>query len=517
MFGIFVTGRMVSRPYPRGRRIPQVASSAVLLGAALLAGCHAPGGGSRPTPSDLASALPDEGLSVRARFGPGVAVAADAGEAIQRTAQQEEADEPPGLGLAEAIETGLARNPDLITLRATEDVSRAMIDVAQTYPFNPIVQTRILPYGRFDRGGGTSTYNYVLLWQTFELAHQRSHREANAAAGLDATRWNIQQADLQNVALTVQLYFAVLYQHGLRDLARRTARLNDELLAITEKRVRAGQTSAAEAALVRIDARAAQQQARLADVTLQNALLALRRQLNLPPDAPLRVPGDLADFAWQPVTAAELARLTTGTAEFDPAAPPEALASRLASARPDVLAARANVAAADANVNLARAARVPNVMIGPFYLRDASATLNLGLQAQMEIPVANTGRPLQHQREAELVQRQTALAQLEAKARVEARTALDRYEQARRLCEQVRREAGQPLPEELQKLEAQFRRGDIDFLRIVQARNSLIQYRRTYLDSLNELAQAAAAVTAATGLPPAALIAPPPLAEPDAR
>jgi len=40
-----------------------------------------------------------------------------------------------------------------------------------------------------------------------------------------------------------------------------------------EKRVGAGQASAAEAALVRIDARAARQQARLADATFHNNLV----------------------------------------------------------------------------------------------------------------------------------------------------------------------------------------------------------------------------------------------------
>jgi hypothetical protein len=117
--------------------------------------------------------------------------------------------------------------------------------------------------------------------------------------------------------------------------------------------------------------------------------------------------------------------------------------------------------------------------------------------------------PLVRQRQAELRQRLIALEQLEARAKVEAATALRRYEQARVLCEQTRAAGGQQMPGELRKLEEEFKKGEIDILRIQQARNSLIQFRRSYLDSLNELAQAAAAVTAATGLPPAALVTPP--------
>src|SRR5262249_42946295 len=128
----------------------------------------------------------------------------------------------PALGLAEAIETSLTRNPDLIALRESENVGRAVVRVAATYPFNPTVQTRILPYNKFQNGTDAATYNYVLVWQQFELAHQRRYREANASAALDATRWTIQQAELVNVALTTQLYLAALYQHGLHDLAEMT-------------------------------------------------------------------------------------------------------------------------------------------------------------------------------------------------------------------------------------------------------------------------------------------------------
>lgn len=511
MFGFFGTGRVTSlattSSAPSALRRHALLAWLLFVGA----GCQAtPAVPIALPPMALPAAAPAPAEVPRAQLGPCIPIEASASDAVRLVAAQgTSADVPdaaPGIGLNEAIETGLARNPDLIALRATEGVGAAMLGVARTYPFNPTLQTRVLPYGRDPDGTSTSAYNYVLFWQTFELAHQQRHRTANATAALENVRWTIQQANLQNVALTAQLYFTAQYQRGLRELARQTAQLNDELLAITEKRVRAGGASAADAALVRIDARAARQQARLADVTDANALLALRRQLNLPPDATLKLAGELADFAWHPATGAELCQLIGHDTAFTTADNSDALAARLASGRPDVLAARANLDAAGANLGLARAARVPNVMIGPFYLRDAHATLSAGFQAQMDVPIVNNGTPLVHQRQAELSQRQAALTQLEAKARVEALTALQRYERARTMCMEMRGEASRPLPEELRKLEEQFRRGEIDFLRIVQARNSLIQYRRTYLDSLNELAQAAAAVTAAAGLPPAALV-----------
>ena len=59
---------------------------------------------------------------------------------------------------------------------------------------------------------------------------------------------------------------------------------------------------------------------------------------------------------------------------------------------------------------------------------------------------------------------------------------------------------------ELERLEAQFKANEVDVLRIFQGRTSLINNRRAALDLLNELAQATAALTAATAIPPKALV-----------
>ena len=60
-------------------------------------------------------------------------------------------------------------------------------------------------------------------------------------AALNTVRWNILQAELLNVAQTERLYFTALYQRGIRDLARASATLNDQLLTISERQLNAGQ------------------------------------------------------------------------------------------------------------------------------------------------------------------------------------------------------------------------------------------------------------------------------------
>jgi outer membrane protein TolC len=56
------------------------------------------------------------------------------------------------------------------------------------------------------------------------------------------------------------------------------------------------------------------------------------------------------------------------------------------------------------------------------------------------------------------------------------------------------------------KLEEQFRAQEVELTQVVLARTSFFQARRAELDTLHELAQASAAVVAATGLPPQATV-----------
>ncbi len=414
------------------------------------------------------------------------------------------------LTMTQAIETGLAQNPDLVTQRHTERVSEAALGVAETYPFNPFVQVQATPYQDSPAGGGGgTTYHYVLLMQQIQLAHQQQHREEGASAALNSTRWNILNAQLQNVVQTERLYFTALYQKGVRDLTQANADNNEQLLTILERQLNAGQATAADVSIVRLDVRSTRQQAQLVEANYQTALLDLKRQLNLPMSQSLELVEELTHWNWHAADPTHLANVMSAdlAASSESIDPNEVVAS-LAACRPDVLAARANLDAARANCNLADASRTPDLQIGPYYQRNDSGVTFVGFRAQMDLPILNNGTPLLRQRSEELHQQTIAWQQLQTRAELEARAAIDRYERARRLITDTASNNGIALPIELQRLEAQFQAGEVDVLRIFQARTSLIQSRRAYLDTLNELAQSAAAVTAATGVPPQSLTTP---------
>lgn len=404
--------------------------------------------------------------------------------------------------LDQAISTGLEQNPTLISLRAAQPIADAALRVSQVYPFNPVVQVEVCPVDHELGTGQGATLNYVYLLQTLELAHQQRYREESAVALRNQVNWSVVQAELTNAAMTERLFFTALYQRDLRDLAKLTSSLNENLLGVVQRRFNAGQGPPAELTTATVAARQSRKQAGLAEANFQTALLALKRQLNIDTSQPVVLAGHLEDFTWLPVEGVE-------TDPSNSAGPihvaPEA-AAKLASERPDVLAAQAGTTAAIAAADLAKANMVQNIQVGPYYERDDYGTLFLGFRAQMNLPIFDSGRPLANQRAAEAGRQQTVAQQLCAQAQVEAQTALERYERARRLATRERADFARMIPDQIERVRHQFDAGLVDILYVFTIQNNLLQEHKTYLDLLNEVAQAAADVTLAGGLPPARVV-----------
>src|SRR5439155_8974828 len=414
------------------------------LAAALVVGCASRPQlqGSCPAGEATATATPaaarDSETGAAAAIAPVVwqepaqlpGIAAPSAEVIPTPPQ--EAPQSLALSLFDAVEMGLAQNPDLVALRTTEGVNQGMLDVAQTYPFNPWVQVQVTPYQKSADPliNDKPTNHYVLLMQQLQLCHQRQHRTDAAAAALNSVRWNYVQAKLTNAAQTQRLYFTALYQRGIAELMRANADLNTQLLSISRKQFEAGTIAGADVAILKLDNAAARRQAALAEANYQTALLDLKRQLGLPATAPLSLSGRLTDWKWQALTSETPLWSQFVCIEMPVTADRMWLARSLASGRPDVWAANADVDAARANLELARANRVPDLQIGPYYQRNNDPVLFWGFRAQMDIPVLNTGMPMVRQRLAELTQRSTVWEQLLNRATLEASAALDRYDRA---------------------------------------------------------------------------------------
>ena len=274
-------------------------------------------------------------------------------------------------------------------------------------------------------------------------------------------------------------------------------------MEVVERRFQAGIATTLESANVRVAARQAHRQYQLSEAAYQAALLALRQQLGMSPGTPLNLAGDLTRLEWQPI--ADVFCSMTNSASIDP----QRLAEEMADARPDVMAARSGAAIARANLNLSRAARTPDVQAGPIYSTADNGTQYLGFRVQRDIGLFNNGSALASQRETELYQQILAHRQLARRAANEAAAAIDRYERARRFVAEADLEEDQSPADELAQVVAQFEAGKADIVNVLGIQNNLLMDLRVKLDLINEVAQSAALVTQATGLPPERLLAPP--------
>lgn len=402
--------------------------------------------------------------------------------------------------LLRTLSLAVAHNPDLVTLRQSERVGVATLDVANTYPFNPYVQVQATPYQELAGQGPGTTAHYVLLMQRMQLAHQQEFREEAATSSLNGIRWGINYAELQTASQAAQFYFTLLYQRGLLDIARVSHNNNEQLLDVATKRLAAGDTSAADVATVQMDTLSTEQQLRLADANYQSARRDLLRHLGLPMQIPTTFGGDLLQFRWR-MPSPDLSVNERFPATNVSALEAEAWVASWATTRPDVMAAHANIDVAKANWRLASADRTPDMIAGPYYQRSPDGTTFLGLRAEMTIPVINSGRPLEYQRAAEFSQRTTLWQQTQLRAELEAQAALERYAVAYKALRQSSADQEKASRPALESLERQFRDGEIDVVRVIQARTSILQQQRSRLDLHNELAQAAAVFVGATGLP----------------
>ncbi|WP_459556807.1 TolC family protein [Lacunimicrobium album] len=408
------------------------------------------------------------------------------------------------LSLQNTISTALAQNPNLVALRQTEHVGSAAYGVAQIYPFNPLIQVQATPYQDNSQSGPGTTYHYVLLMQRIQLAHQQQYREDAGAASLNGIRWNVHQAELQTLSTTLQFYFTLLYRRGLLEVAQASHANNQQLLEVLSKRFDAGDASAADVATVRIDTSATQQQLQLANANYLAGQRDLLRQLGLPTNLSCEFTGDLTALRWNLPTQNSGDDVTqTSEVSGMPLANPvsDEWVKSWAPSRPDVLNAHANIDLARANLSLASANRVPDVQLGPYYQRTADSTTFVGFRAEMNIPVIDSGKPMERQRSAEYRQQVTVWRQALLRAELEGQAAFERYALALQSIAIVSNDQSAELPAALQSLENQFRSGEVDVIRVIQARTSMLQNQRARLDLVNEIAQSAAQLVGSTGMP----------------
>jgi cobalt-zinc-cadmium efflux system outer membrane protein len=407
------------------------------------------------------------------------------------------------LSFQDAIEIALLQNPDAVTARAGNAANDAGRRASAVYPWNPTVQLQVDPYARDRDGSLLATKNNVQVTQTLELAHQPRYRRQAADATWSQQRATIAQTEWTALTTAMRAYFDSVYKKGLADLANTTATQQIKMSEIVDRRVTAGLSTPTERLTASVAARQSQKQAALASADFRVAMNTLRVALNLSCEDQVELDNNLDRYEWASIDGG-LSETACGDCECGPDDCPTA-GHPLISSRPDVVAARFAVSSAQANLDLARANRLPNVATGPSYERDESGTLFFGVAAQMDLPVWNTGSPLVRQRSAELQQQLITWKQTRARAAAQIQAAFNRYKNARAMWEADATKTSEA-DSELTSAADSFQQGQATIIEVLSIQASILQERKSHLDIFNEVSQAAVDVIVATAINPTCVV-----------
>jgi cobalt-zinc-cadmium efflux system outer membrane protein len=395
------------------------------------------------------------------------------------------ADEPKTaplvLTLEDAVHSALERNPALAAQRQQHGIAAAKVVIADTYPFNPVLENRIQGASGPPAAGILQNVpiEHLLLWEV-EIRGQRRFRRQGANAGLARTDWEIAKQEQALAVQVVRAYDALVYRREKLKLIDETVSFNKKLVEDVKRLMDAGKLKNSDLIMA---------QTEVTD-TLdllgagRESLIAARHDM-------YRVLGALGgEF--------EVEGTLEGQSEVWDV---EALQQLATARRADLQARRAAVQEAAANRKLAIANRRGNPTIGPAFTYDPTKIAMIGAQINVPIPLPNRHHGEIMQSEAEEVHACLELHQAEIEAAQEVAAAVARLEAAEKRAESFRAQAIPDLKRAVDDMEKLFQNNDVDLLKVIDVRRKLLKARDGYLDALWSVRQARADLLAATGEP----------------
>lgn len=403
---------------------------------------------------------------------------------------QPKADEPASQTLTPeaAIVWALERNPELAAIRQQRGIAAAAVVIAETYPFNPVWEGRVRGDGGPASAGITNRVptEHGLLTEV-EIRGQGAYRREGANAALSRSEWEIAHQEILLSILVLRRFEAVLYRQEKLELLNRTIELDQRTLDLVRKLVGQGKLHGPDEILARTEVDNVRAQLGPAQAALVAARFDLRRALGAV-DEHFKLEGKL-----------EAPLLSWTEAALTPIA---------LERRADRNARQAATAEAEAALQLQRANRFGNPIVGPNYEYDNTRVSYVGVQFAMPLPALNTHRGEILQREAELERARLELRQIEVSIRQDIQAALARLDRANALVYTYRNEILPHLEASVKEIENLLESGDpnVNVIHVVDTRRTQLKAHDGMLDALWELRQARADVAAAIGDPALAVL-----------
>jgi cobalt-zinc-cadmium efflux system outer membrane protein len=394
-------------------------------------------------------------------------------------------DQPPAaLSPEDAILWALEHNPEIAAVRQQHGVAAAGVVIANTYPFNPVLESKVRYATGPESAGVTNVLSneHKLLLDVEVRGQPRIRREA-AHAALSRTDLEIAWQEVALAVRAVRAFDAVVYRHRKRQILKDAVELNTRAAAQVDELVQKARLNAVEGIVIHAELEDAVAQVAPGTGALVAAQRDLARALNVTAATYTLVGG----FEAPPALEAEAERLLQAALEH----------------RPDLLARQAAVAEADARLRLEVANRFGNPNVGPAYEYDPTRVNLIGVQVSLPLPVFNTHRGEIQQREAERARAAAELRQAEAAVRQDVAAAVARLRTARQTLAGYQGRLRPQLERALKDLRTLFdaRAPGVDLLRVIDVQRKYIKARESELDALYELRLAVADLALAVGDP----------------
>jgi cobalt-zinc-cadmium efflux system outer membrane protein len=376
----------------------------------------------------------------------------------------------------------LTRNAELLAARQRTTEAQGLLLQAGFRP-NPGFEVSVTNGSILgSRGERELTLGYA---HTFELGGKRERRVEVAQLGTELAQLEIADRERQLKADIKARYGEALAATRNLETAERLLELNQQGYRLTQVRVREGEAAPVEQGLLQVEVGRLDSDRLLLENQVARAILELKTLAGMNPDELLRLSGDLSKV---PV----------------PALLAQEMVERALTGRPDLKAARLEEKLAEAEVRLARAEAVPNVIGFGRYTRSSARFDQFGLNgAGVPVPIRDTDNlltagvsitlPMRNRNQgniqAAMARQQAAQLRrqfIEQVVRREVHAAYSRYETARRALGIFDQRVIGQAQDNLRIIRAAYSLGELRLFDVINEQRRLIDTQKAYTEVLKE-------------------------------
>lgn len=390
-------------------------------------------------------------------------------------------DAAGGISVQKLVETALARNADLLATRRRIAETQGLLDQSRLRP-NPGLNVRVANGSVLNsRGEQQYTISYA---HTFELGGKRDRRVEVAQLAEDlATLEVVDQERLLKANLKTRFGEALAFAQNL-DIAEQLLQLNDQGYRIAQARVEKGEGPELEERLMRVEVNRVRSDQMLFNNQVQRAILELKRLAGLDLDGALKLSG----------------RLDVPPVEISMARATELALNK----RPDLQATRLAERLSEADLRLAKAEGIPNLLgfleyshinsrFDPFGLngsgqlvpiRDTDNILATGIS--INLPFRNRNQGNVQAAEARKSAANLRSRYTEQVVRQEVEAAYTRYETARQALATFNGGVIRESQDNLSIVRAAYQFGELRILDVLNEQRRFTDTQRAWTDLLRE-------------------------------